>query len=406
MAISAADIAEPRVLPRTLAGATVLQIVPSLRDSSQVRTTVSAARALVQVGARAIVGGEAGELVDELKSFGGEWLPFATNTVSPSKLRANAEALDKFVAAERVDIVHAKNARAAWSALIATDRNGIPLITDLPDLPRRRMWLAAFYLGALSRGDRVISHSMFNARPMMARHRIPPERVSVIPRSLDLKTFEPGTVPADTVAALRRTWGIPHGVRIALVPGRIAPWNGHLVLARAARLLAERGMRGVTFVLIGDDRRHRRFVRKFWKEAQANGVEALFRMVGHHADMPAAYAASDLVIAPYTAPPVYGRVVAEAQAMARPVIASAVGPLPENLLAPPRIAGELRTGWETPPGDATALADAIAEALALDPATYRALAARARQFAEYMLSPNRAAAAVLEIYASVLESGS
>ena len=59
-------------------------------------------------------------------------------------------------------------------------------------------------------------------------------------------------------------------------------------------------MRGVTFVLVGDDRRHRRFVRKFWKEAQAAGVDALFRMVGHHADMPAAYAASDIVVVPYT----------------------------------------------------------------------------------------------------------
>ena len=112
------------MLPRTLAGATVLQIVPALRDTSQVRTTIGAARALVQVGARAIVAGERGELVDELKSFGGEWLPFASATVNPAKLRANADALDKFLAAERVDIVHAKNAGAAWSALIATDRNG------------------------------------------------------------------------------------------------------------------------------------------------------------------------------------------------------------------------------------------------------------------------------------------
>jgi glycosyltransferase involved in cell wall biosynthesis len=404
MAISTADGADQRVLPRTLAGATVLQIVPSLRDTSLARTTISTARALVQVGGRAIVAGERGELVDELKSFGGEWLPFASTTHNPSKLRANADALDKFIAAERVDVVHAKNAGAAWSALIATDRNGIPLITDLPDLPRARMWLATFYLGSLSRGDRVISHSMFNARPMIARHRIPPERVSVVPRSLDLKHFDPAAVPPERVAALRQTWGIPHGVRIALVPGRIAPWNGHLTLAQAARILTEQGMRGVTFVLIGDDRRHRRFGKKFWREARRQNVDALFRMVGHHRDMPAAYAAADLVVAPYTAAPVYGRVVAEAQAMARPVIASSIGPLAENMLTPPRIADELRTGWETPPGDTAALAQAISDALALDAEAYRALAARARQFAEYMFSPQRAAAATLEIYASLLES--
>jgi glycosyltransferase involved in cell wall biosynthesis len=176
------------------------------------------------------------------------------------------------------------------------------------------------------------------------------------------------------------------------------------VLVQAARLLQENDMRGVTFVLVGDDRRHRRFVRKFWKAAQEQTVDALFRMVGHHTDMPSAYAASEIVAVPYTAAPVYGRVVAEAQAMARPVVASAIGPLPENMLTPPRITANLRTGWEVAPGNAEQLAEALSTALALDAAAYRALAARARQFAEYMFSPQRAAAATLEIYAGLLES--
>ncbi|MBM3527482.1 MAG: glycosyltransferase family 4 protein [Alphaproteobacteria bacterium] len=404
MAIDAADVAETRVLPRTLAGATVLQIVPALRDTSQVRTTIGAARALVQVGARAIVAGERGDLVDDLKAFGGEWLPFASTTFNPAKLRANAAALDRFVAAERVDIVHAKNAGAAWSALVATDRNSICLITDLPDLPRRRMWLASIYLGALSRGDRVISHSMYNARPMIARHRIPVERVSVIPRSIDLEYFDPATIQTDRIAALRRAWGIPSGMRIVLVPGRIAPWNGHMTLVHAARLLSDNGFTDVTFVMVGDDRRHRRSARAFWKRAQEQNVDALFRMVGHHEDMPSAYAAADLVVVPYTSAPVYGRVVAEAQSMARPVVATTVGPLPENMLAPPRIAEELRTGWDVPPGNPTALARALADALSLDDSEFRAMAARARAFAQYMFSPHRAAAATLEIYASLLET--
>jgi glycosyltransferase involved in cell wall biosynthesis len=399
-----AETAEQRVLPRTLAGATVLQVVPALQDSPQARTTVSAARALVQVGARIIVAGEHGELVDELKSFGGEWMPFESATMNLSKRRTNADTLSKFIDAERVAIVHAKSAAAAWSASVAAKRNGVHLVTDLPDLPRRRMWLATFYLRALGSGDRIISHSLFNARPMMARYKIPSERISVVPRSIDLRYFNPANVPAENVAKLRQTWGIPHGMRIVLVPGRIAAPNGHLVLARAARILAEGGMRNVTFVLIGDDQRYRRFARKFWKTAQREGVDALFRMVGFHEDMPASYAAADFVVVPYAKPPIYGRVVAEAQAMAKPTVASSVGPLPENMMTPPRMPEELRTGWEVKPGDPAELAKAIEAALALEPDDYRAHCARARQFAEYTFSPNRAAAATLEIYASLLES--
>jgi glycosyltransferase involved in cell wall biosynthesis len=398
-----ADTAGQRILPRALAGATVLQMVPALRNSFQARNTIRVARALIHAGARAIVAGEPGILVDELQSFGGEWLPFSSVTFNPTKLRANANRLDNFIAAERVDIVHARNAGAAWSALVATDRNSIHLVTDLPELPRKRMWLAAFYLGSLSQGDRVIAHSMFNARPMIARHRIPVERVRVISPAVDLQYFDAANVPAERAAKLRQVWGIPHGMRVALVPGRVAPWNGHLVLAEAARILADRGMEGVTFVLVGDDRLHRRFARKFWKEARAAGVDALFRMAGHHADMSAAYAAADIVIVPYTSPPVYGRVVAEAQAMGRPVIASSVGTLPEKMVTPPGMPEVLRTGWAVEPGDPGALANAIETAFALDADEFRACAARAREFAEYTFSPQRAAAAMLEIYASLLE---
>jgi hypothetical protein len=44
-------------------------------------------------------------------------------------------------------------------------------------------------------------------------------------------------------------------------------------------------------------------------------------------------------------------------------------------------------------------------ALGLDIASYRALAARARQFAEFAFAPKSAAAAILGVYLSLLEGG-
>ena len=269
MAISAADVEEARVLPRALAGATVLQIITALRDSTEARTAVSIARALVHAGARAIVAAGEGPLVNDLKSFGGEWLPFASATINPLRLRRNADRLEPVLINERVDIVHAKNAGAAWSALVATDRSTVRLVTDLPDLPHQKMRLAAFYLGGLSRGDRIIARSQFNAKPMLDRYRIPLERLSVIPRSIDTALFNPALVHPDRVAALRQAWGIPSRVRIVLAPGRVSPGNGQVSLVAAARMLAHNGMRGVTFVIAGDDRRHRRYARSIMKRARA-----------------------------------------------------------------------------------------------------------------------------------------
>jgi glycosyltransferase involved in cell wall biosynthesis len=396
---------ESRASPHTLAGATVMQILPALHDSPAARMAIGIAHALVRVGARAIVAGEHGPLVSDLRAFGGEWLAYPDTIFNPLKFKRNVELLAHFVATERVDIVHARSAGAAWSALPATERTAVRLITDLPDARSAQMLLGAFYARALSSGDRVIARSSFDARPMMARYRIPSERVRVIPHSIDTKLFNPAAVHPGRVAALRQAWGIPSGVRVVLIPGRVAPWNGQMTLADSARILLASGTRGVIFVLAGDDRRHPRYVRAILKKAQAEGVHTLFRLVGHCPDLPAAFATADIVVVPCIQPPVDGRVAAEAQAMARPVITSSVGALPETVLAPPRMPDELRTGWVVPPDDPVALARALEAALAFDATAYRALAERARQFAQFMFSPESVANATLDVYTSLLQGG-
>ena len=235
MAIRTAD-AEARVLPRALAGATVLQIVPALRRRAAARTTVDIAHALVRPAPAPSSPARDGALVNELKSFGGEWLPFANATVNPLRLRRNAEALSEFIAVERVDIVHAKNPGAAWSAMIATDRNGVPLVTDLPDLPPAACGLRRSTSARSAGGDRVIARSLFNARPMIERYRHSGgahRGDAAQHRHRGVRSRR--TCKPERVAALRHVWGIPSGVRIVLVPGPVAPWNGQIDAGRRPR---------------------------------------------------------------------------------------------------------------------------------------------------------------------------
>ena len=101
-------------------------------------------------------------------------------------------------------------------------------------------------------------------------------------------------------------------------------------------------------------------------------------------------------------PPLLGSAVAQAQAMGRPVVTSDIGMLPEHVLVPPRMPEELRTGWVVAPADAIGLAHTLKLALELAPTDYQAMAARAREFAEYMFSPESAAAATRAVYMSLL----
>jgi glycosyltransferase involved in cell wall biosynthesis len=275
-------------------------------------------------------------------------------------------------------------------------------VTTLPDTPSEGARWRAPLLGALAQGDRIIAPSIYAAAPMMKRYGLARDQITVIPREIDTDLFDPLRVRPERSAALRSQWQIPAADRIVLVPGRVAPWNGQVVLPEVARALVEEGLAGVTFVIMGEHRSYRRYAREIMRLARDCGVGHLFRLIGHCADLPAALFCADIVAVPAIEPPLLGRVVAQAQAMARPAVVSDVGMLPEHVLVPPRMPEELRTGWVVAPGDPVELAEALKLALALDPTDYQAMAARARQFAKYMFSPQSAAVATRAVYASLL----
>jgi glycosyltransferase involved in cell wall biosynthesis len=162
------------------------------------------------------------------------------------------------------------------------------------------------------------------------------------------------------------------------------------------------GKRSIAFVFVGDDRSHPAYRHALLKRARDLGVDTLVRLVGHCPDMPTALAAADVVVVPSLQPPLTGRAAIEGQALCRPVVTTTVGSLPENVLAPPRMREDLRTGWVVRPGNSTELARATTAALNLDATTYEALGARARQFAEFMFSPSSVAEAIRGVYTSLL----
>ena len=251
------NVAQPnRAKPRSLAGATILQIVPALSDDPAGHAAVEIALALMQSGARAIIAGDGGPLVGELRAFGGEWLPLPNDTWNPLRIRGNARALARLIAAERVDIMHAQSAGAAWSALKAVHRQPVFLVTSFPDRMPSSRWPHPAMNASLARGDRVIAPSSYVARAMIERYRMAPDRITVIPRAVDTTTFSPTFTNADRIAAMRRTWGLLPHMRIVLVSGRVAPWNGQLSMIDAARLMVSDGKRNIAFVFVGDDRGH------------------------------------------------------------------------------------------------------------------------------------------------------
>jgi glycosyltransferase involved in cell wall biosynthesis len=380
----------------------VLQIVPALVEDHHARMAADTAFALLRSGARAIIAGGDGPLVSEIQAFGAEWMRLDCDTDNPLRLRACTRRLIEYIGAERVDLVHARGEGAARSAAGARTRTGIWLVNSYVHTASPG-WRGKPYGRALAAGDRVIAPSAYLAERMLERHPVDRERVVVIPRRLDTDAFDPAAVWPARITALRRAWKIRRGERVVLVPGRIEPRKGQLELVDMARVLVNGGLHHTVFVLAGEDRTHPDYARAISEHARSQGVAHMVRRVGACSDMPAAYAVADLVLVPAVEPPTFGLVAGEALAMERPVIAAAVGPLPEYVLAPPEVPEETRLGWLTPPDDPVALARTLAAAAAMEKAELQAMGVRGRKFALATFAPAHIAASTLAVYSTLFE---
>ncbi|MEE2691362.1 MAG: glycosyltransferase family 4 protein [Pseudomonadota bacterium] len=384
--------------------AAILQVIPALDAGGAERTAVEIARAVVEAGGRALVATSGGRLAPEIEAAGGRIFTMPVQSKNPLTILANRDRLKRLVESERVDIIHVRSRAPAWSALWAAKATGRKLVSTYHGAYEAKSPLKRLYNSAMVRADLVIANSAYTAAAIRAQYAIDESRLRVIPRGADLDLFDPAKVSAARAAALARQWGLPAGIGALrlLLPGRLTSWKGQLTAIEAAALFVENerekaGRSGASqapvlqLVFAGDAQERDGYVAELRREIDRRGVRDMIHLVGHCADMPAAYAWADAALSPSTRPEAFGRVAVEAAAMARPVIAADHGGARETV-----VDGE--TGFLVTPGDARALAAAMAKVAALGAGGRAAMGARAQTRAREIYSSRAMCAATLEVY--------
>ena len=232
--------------------------------------------------------------------------------------------------------------------MFAARAENVPFVTTYHGVYNAKTALKRGYNSVMAKGDVVIANSNFTCEHIIREHGTSPETITVIPRGVDMKVFDPARISKAAVLARRKSWGVPSGARLILLPGRLTRWKGQIVAIEALSHLSET----THLVLLGDPQGRDDYVAELESKAKELNLVEQVHIPGHDSDVAAAYLAADIVICPSTDPEAFGRTAAEAQAMSRPVIAADHGGAVE-------VVKHGITGWRTPPGDAKALAEAI-----------------------------------------------
>ncbi|HXG78405.1 MAG TPA: glycosyltransferase family 4 protein [Methyloceanibacter sp.] len=378
---------------------TILQVVPRLEAGGSEQAAIEIADALVQAGARALVATEGGRMATALAEAGGEILPLPVASKNPLAILANARRLARAVNDHKVDLLHARSRAPAWSALLAARRTRKPFVTTYHGSYASPGPFKNWYNSVMARGDVVIANSQFTAKLIMARHKLPRERIRVIYRGVDMSRFSLDQVSENRTGRLRALWGIGREQPVVIQAARLTAWKGQtLVIEAAHRLLAEGRLGDAVIVMAGDAQGRGAYQKELEKLIRRLGVVDRVKLVGHCDDMPAAFALARAAVIASTSAETFGRTSIEAQAMGCPVIVSAIGAAPETVVAE----GAHFTGWTVPANDANAIAERIAAALALTQEERAAIGWRARRNVAGKFTLQRMQRATLAVYDELL----
>ncbi len=285
--------------------------------------------------------------------------------------------LKRLIAETGAQLLHANGSRAMLYAGLAGRFCGKPVlwhvrVADRDPLPDR-------LCAALARGIIVNSHAVAKRFSGAAARRL-----RCVYNGVDLKRFS----PRQPQPGLRQALGVTGQGPVIVSVGRFVAYKGYDHLLEAAQLIA-RDHPDLEWVIAGDGELRGEL------EAQCRrlSLDRHVHFLGWREDLPDVLSLADLFVSPAVGEH-FGRVLIEAMAMGKAVVATRSGGVPEIV-----VDGE--TGVLVRPADPGALAGAVKGLLA-DPETRQRLGQAGRARAESKFSLAGHAAAIGSVYQDCL----
>lgn len=339
----------------------VLQALAALSVGGSEWVAVELAEALAAAGHRVTVIGADGPLAERVRACGAEHLDWPIGAKRLATLRCIPR-LRRWLRDHQPDLVHVHSRLPAWICHRA--------IVGLPPDRRPRFvtsmhgqYTVSRYSAIMARGERVVAVSDFMRRYTLDNYpQADPSRVVTIAGGVDHEHFAHGHQPApEWRDQVQREFPALADRRWLCLPARLSRYKGHGAFIRLLARLAE-GHPDLHGVIVGDGDRRGRLQLELMELARGLGVEDRITFTGARLDIREWLAASVIVFSLTRDPPeAFGRTVAEALSLGRPVLAWNHGGVAEIL------AGMFADG-AVPPGDHDALAEKARRFLRAPPA--------------------------------------
>lgn len=262
--------------------------------------------------------------------------------------------LTRFLRKQRYHIVHTHNSKAGFIGRLAARWAGVPIIVHTVHgfafHDREPAWRQILFRNLERLASRWCDKMVFISQPLIdwaLRERIArKEKIQKIYSGIELDHFEP--VPDGEKKALKEAWGIREEAPVVGIVSKLWEGKGHTILIHAFEGL-KREIPEAVLVIAGEG-----YLRDELSDlVDRLGLKGSVLFTGFQMDVRRIIATFDVAVLPSFFEGM-GRVLLEAMAMGKPVVASSVGGIPDlvhhgktGFLVTPGSVSELKSGLLT-----------------------------------------------------------
>ncbi|MEI8243836.1 MAG: glycosyltransferase family 4 protein [bacterium] len=328
----------------------IIQLLPALHEGGVERGVVEMNRELVRRGVISTVISRGGRLAPEIEAAGGRHVTLDVGSKNPLTALWRARRLRQTLQELQPDLVHVRSRVPAWLLLLANRRLRLPVVSTVHGFNS-----VSAYSRIMTRADRVICASPAIREHVIKHYHTPEAILRLVPRGIDPQTFDPARVDLAFARSFRTQHGMD-GRYLVLALGRITSWKGYDTLIRAAAL-AKQELPNLGVVIVGGVQSGQEaYATQLRRLADELGVGRDVVFCGSQSQVPEILQACDLLVScASTKPETFGRSMAEALAMERPVVAARHGGALD-------IVRDGQNGLLFTPGDAAELARCLVAA--------------------------------------------
>ncbi len=295
----------------------VLQMLPNLNLGGVERGTVDLAKALAEDNHHAVIISNGGVLLQELEGTKVKHYTLPVHRKSFFSIWSLIKPVRQIIREEKIDIVHARSRVPAWIGYYAARAENIPFITTAHGFYKNHWGSRVMVFG-----KRVIVVSSPLKNYMKLNFKVPEEKLRLIHRGVDFNKELLSRGETDSLLKLRKDLA-GSAKNLVGVIGRLTPRKGHFFFIEALARLKKSNF-PFRALIVGEAEKEK-FLRQLKEKVKKENLENEIIFTGRRNDIPQILSILDLLVFPSVEPESFGRVVVEALALGKPVVATNLG---------------------------------------------------------------------------------